>query len=298
MGVTYPERVNRINDGLVRSFMKYLYRDVHVNKFGHFGITTGPPGHGKTETALMEAWFQDPKLNEDTLDFKYFFGAKPFLKFIDEADKHEWGIWDETGITLSSKKWNTLSNILVEDVLQTMRIKQLGVIFVSQDISFVDNRARRLLQWFTEVKRFENNSPTWKIHRVRMNQMKDKIFFPYPLFKHQGRMVKLRQITLEGRLPLPIRDKFDEMHIAWKDKMMKKHRRVIDKIEKEETPMDIWEMIEHVQENKKDYLNKKGNLDADLIMLKLEVGRSRASQIVKFLVKQEKPDKKKPTVAT
>ena len=123
--------------------------------------------------------------------------------------------------------------------------------------------------------------------------MKDKIFFPYPLFKHKGRMVKLRQITLEGRLPLPLRNKFDEMHIAWKEQMMKKHRRVIDQIEREETPMDIWEMIEHVQENKKDYLNRKGKLDADLIMLKMEIGRSRASQIVKFLKKDEKDHPKK-----
>lgn len=279
----YPERIKRIKDGLVRSLMKYQYRDVHRNKFGYFGITTGPPGHAKSETALLQAWIQDPELNEDTMKFKYFFGAKPFLKFVNEANKHEWGIWDETGITFSSKKWQTLSNILVEDVCQTMRIRQLGVDFVTQDISFVDNRARRLLQWFTEVKRFEMNPPIWKLHRVRLNQMKDKIYFPYPLFTYQGRMVKLRQITLEGRLPIPIRKKFDEMHVAWKEMLMKKHKKIIENIIQEESPLDIWEMIEKVQNERKEYINTKGKLDQDIIMLKLNIGRSKASQIVKFL---------------
>lgn len=290
----YPIRITRINDGLVRSLMKYIYRDVHRNKFGYFGINTGPPGHSKSETSLLQAWIQDPELTEDTMKFKYFFGAKPFLKFVNEANKHEWGIWDETGITFSSKKWNTLSNILVEDVCQTMRIQLLGISFVTQDISFVDNRARRLLQWFTEVKRFELNPPIWKIHRVKLNQMKDKIFFPYPLFRYQEKMVKLRQIKIEGRLPLNLRNKFDELHVAWKEMMMKKHKTIIDTIIQEESPLDIWEMIELVQKNPKKYLNKKGKLDADLIMLDLEIGRSRASQIVKFLTKDDSEDIQKP----
>lgn len=282
---SYNERILGIRNPYARAYFKYIWRQVHINNFGSFGVVTGLPGMSKSYTTLLEMWFQDMDFNEDNLNEKYVWSPKAFLKFINASDKYEWAAWDETGITLSSKKWATPYNILTEDAIQVMRIRKLGIRFCSQMVSFIDNRARSLFQTYTEVKRWERNPPFWKIHRVDMNQLEGKIYFPYYIFNINGNYAKLKGIHLHTMVNDKLKDKFEEMHTAWKEELLKHHGRTLEKIELEDHEYDIWEMIEMVQNEKKKYTNAKNKLDSDLIMTILNIGKPRAVQIVKFIEK-------------
>ncbi len=284
---SYNPRILAIKDQLARNWFKYVWRQVHLNKFGHFGVITGLPGHGKTETGMLDIWIQDPTFTIDRLKEKVTMRPRDFIKNLNSFDRHEWILMSDTGLStsISSKNWNKLVNILVEDTTQIMRIKQMGVIFDAQVISFIDNRVRSLFHYFTEVKRHENHPARWKIHEVSVNQMRGKMLFPHPVLKINGRLVKLRNITLEGRLPEPFRRKFNEIQEEFKDSLMKQHAKTMAKIEMEENPLDIWEMIELVKNNMDKYLNARGKLDDDLIQLDLGIGRVRAAQIRKYINK-------------
>lgn len=288
---TYNKRILGIRDPYARAYFKHEWRQVHVNQFGHYGVITGLPGHGKSYTSLLEMFMQDTDFGEHILKERYLWSAKDFHRFINQSDNYEWGTWDETGITLSSKKWHTLHNILTEDTIQIMRHKKLGVTFCSQLIGFIDNRARSLFQTYTEVKRWETQPAFWKIHRVDMNQLESKIYFPYNIFRIKGKIVKLRGIRINALVNRNIIRKFEEVHTAWKDELAKKHLKTITKLEFEQHGYDIWEMIEKVNQEQNKYMNVKGKLDKHMIMTELGIGEPRALQIIKFIEKN--PDWKK-----
>lgn len=283
----YNKRMLGIKSNITRAFMKFAWRQVHINKFGFFGSVTGLPGHGKSETSLLMAWLQDETFDEDSLNETYIRNAKDFIKRVDGADKHEWIVWGETALTLSSRKWYDLSNILVSEVIQTMRTKELGILFDTPNIGHIDKRARELFQWFTEVKRWEDSPVYWKIHNVEIHQRYNKVHFPHPIFNVNGSMEKLKGIVIKSRLPDGILERFDKLHKKFKDEKIKKDSERISLITKKEEGIDIWDVINIVQKKQKDYLNVQGKLDKDLIMLKQNVSRDRASQIAKFIEKQK-----------
>ena len=281
----YNKRILNIKDNLTRAYYKYLWRQVHENNFGYFGIITGIPGMGKSETALMQAWIQDDTFNEDNLEDKYIRNAKDFINRVDSADKHEWLVWGETALSLSSQRWYSMSNMIVDDVIQTMRTKELGVIFDTPNIMHIDKRARDLFQWYCNVSRFEKSPVYMQIHRVFVNERYNKTFYPHPKFNINGVISKLRGIVVKGRLPKDIIDSFDILHKAFKDEITKKHIKNLDLIDQAESVTDVWGTIERIKLNLNEYKNNKDKIDKDIIMLKEGLSRDRATQVVKWIEK-------------
>ena len=290
----FNQRIMAVKDQATQSLLKHIWNDVHTNNFGFFGVVTGPPGSGKTETAMLLAYLEDMSFNAENIRERVFFEPKDFLKAIDEFDKYTWVVWSETGITLSSKKWQTMSNIMVEDVVQTMRLKKMGVIFDTQHIGFVDNRARSMFQWFTEVRRYGKRWPRWKIYRVSTSQILGKTYYPFPMFRMpSGQPFKLREVELRTRLPKPILKQFDGIHREWKEKLWAKHAKMIDKMNAEENPMGIHDIIEQVQENIEKYRGLRGNIDTSLIAVDFDIGTPMANRIKRFVEREIKIEKLK-----
>lgn len=276
-----------MKDHSARAFLKYAWRQVNLNRFGFFGCTTGTGGMGKSRTSLLLAWLEDETLNESTLQERWCRRPTDYLKRVNECSK-SWFALDDAGISssLSSKNWMELSNILVEDTSQLQRIKYNGSFIISQNIGFIDNRIRALLEWFFEVKRYEMYSPVIWVHKISVNQQRQKIFFPHPIFKIDNRTIKLSRICIRASLPKRIEDGFEEMDIAFKEMMLKKHYKVVMGIEEESSQLDIWEMIEKVSNEKGKYVNNHGRLDKSLLQLHFNISRDKADQIVNFINNQ------------
>lgn len=294
----YPDRILNISEPHVRALMKFNYRDVHKNNFGYFGVYTGLPGHGKTESAMLHAYIQDGTFSEDTLKERVCTKPKDFLRAINDMERYQWCMWMDAGLStsLSSRNWHKVTNTLVNDTTMLMRIKRIGVIFDSQMIGFIDKSTRSLFRWFIEVKRFEQQPPRLSIHNIQVNQRYGKIYFPHPVFRINGHLVKLARISLKSRLPKPMRRKFDELHSAAKEGVLKRHYKTIEKIEAEEVPRTIFEMIEEAQDNIKKFRNKRGTIDLSLIKLHFGVGRGKAEDIKKFLENMGKTKNVKNTM--
>ena len=287
----YNPRILAIKDPATRAWMKYIWRDVNENRFGYFGVITGLPGSGKTYTNMLFMWLQDESFTVDNLTERVTRNPREFLKNLNELDKHQWISMTDAGLStsISSKNWNKLGNILMEDATQIQRVKQNGVSLDVQIVKFIDNRVRALLQWFTVVKRYEKNPAKWNIHRVQVSQIKDHIYYPHPIMKIGERMFKLKSITLEGMIPKEYRTKFEEVQLEFKENLLQQHADTMNRIYEEENPLTTWERIEKVKQEKQKYLNQKGQVDADLVMLHMDVGRSEAAKVVKFIKSEKKP---------
>ncbi len=283
----YNERILSVKNDYARAWLKSVWRDMHVNNMGFFAVNTGHGGMGKSLSTNTYNFFLDMEYDVDALEDFWCRDIMKYLRRIDECEKRMITFDDAgTSRTLSSKNWMKLTNILVEDTTQVMRIKYNGSTIISQNVAFIDNRIRSLFQWFIETYRNEKNPAFMKIHKIRVNQIKQQLSFPYPLFRMpDGHMVRLTGIKMEALPPGRIRDKFEELDKEFKHRVLKEDAERAEKIMLEDNPKDIWEMIESVENDIEKYTNKKGKIDPSLIMPRFNVGRSRADQIIKLIEK-------------
>lgn len=287
----YNQRIEAINDHYIRAYMRYIWRQVHRNKFGFFGVYTGLPGMGKTESAMMKMWFQDETFDESSLKERLCRRPKQFLNAINNLDRFMWAAWMDVGLStnLSARNWQKITNAVVNDSAMIMRIKDMGIVFDSQIVGYIDKSTRSLFQWFYEVNRFENNPPVINIHKIRVNQRYNNVYFPHPIFRIGGRMVKLSRMTIKGRLPKVILNKFDDLQIAAKEKVLKQHHDMMDMMEQRENPKTVYEMVNEVHADvnskavKKKFKNKNGTIDISLIMAHFKIGRGKADQVKKLV---------------
>ncbi len=288
--MNYNPRILKMTNPIIRAWMKYIWRDVNRDKFGFFADITGPPSSGKTLTNMALMFLQDTTFTPDTIKDRITRKPRDFIRTLNELDRGQWMTMTDAGqsSSISSKNWMKLGNIIMEDVTQVQRIKRCGITLDVQVERWIDNRVRTLFQWHTEVKRFGSNPSVWKIHRVKFNQITNTIIYPHPVLKVNNRMFKLRNITMKGIVPKEYIRVWEELEVEFKDRIIKESYDRIERIEQEENPLTTWERIDKVREKVEDYTNSRGKVDADLIMLKMNVGRSEAAKIVKFLRKEGK----------
>lgn len=101
----------------------------------------GDPGTGKSYTAISLAERVDDKFNID----KVVFTAQEFLEVIDKCDRGEVIIFDEAGVGVPAREWQSVQNKLISYVLQTFRYKNLCVIFTTPHVSYIDKQVRLLI---------------------------------------------------------------------------------------------------------------------------------------------------------
>lgn len=227
----------------------------------------------------------NPKRFDETF---YANTAKEFIQIVDDSRRGDCVIWDEAGVSLSSRKWHSLSNILTGEVLQTYRVNYLTVFFVTPDLSFVDVQARRLMTLFVENKRYtEKEGHAW-LYNISVDRKTGKIYFPwYTVKPRRGGLINLPHIKIPrkaiNKVPKVTWKRIHEKELVFKHKTRKKNLAVIEAIEQEENTMTIYDMINEVDSNREKYTNPKGELDRHLVQLHLSVGRDKAAQIVKFI---------------
>jgi hypothetical protein len=89
-------------------------------------------------------------------------------------------IFDDIGVGLNSRRWQTDTNIIVNDVLEICRTSRACSIFTVMDASFIDKVVREILAWHLEISesrhadgynvlkvlRAKKQFRTGKMHRV------------------------------------------------------------------------------------------------------------------------------------
>lgn len=194
------------------SMIKYILKRIENNK--NFLVTiTGPTGSGKSWTGLAIAELLDPTFNIDRVIFK----GRELMKLINEGNLKPGSVilWDEAGIDLSNRNWQSVTNKMLNALLQTFRHKNFILLFTVPYHDFIDASTRKLFhadfetqrinkkqkvvvikpkllqynsnmgKWYRKYLRVQSNNSIIKIRRWAVPKPSDKLIKDYESKKNQ-----------------------------------------------------------------------------------------------------------------
>jgi len=159
--------------GMINDFRERLFkqnRNVLI-------VVTGLPGSGKSYAALKIAELAS---NPGRFTIRnVVFSGEEFMTLLNSGtlEKGDWVVFDEAGVSLSARQWNSLTNKLLNFVLQTFRHRNIGVIFCAPDYTFVDSATRKLFHAYIETNEKKIN------REMGYNDIKYFNLEPEPRFK-------------------------------------------------------------------------------------------------------------------
>jgi len=123
---------------------------------------TGDTGSGKSYTALRIGEILDPGFSISSVAFD----PKEFITLVKNGKKGDNGgfipltkgsiiIFDEAGVGMAAREWQSIQNKLMGYILQTFRFKNYGVIFTVPDLSFIDVQARKLFHNYIKTREID-----------------------------------------------------------------------------------------------------------------------------------------------
>lgn len=172
------------------SWIRYLKQRLRQNK-NFMGVITGPTGSGKSWSGLSIGEMIDPSFNID----QCVFGGRELMELINsgKVKRGSYILWDETGVGLSSRNWQSLANKVLSFLMQSFRHKNFILLFTTPYEDFVDVSTRKLIH--AEFK------------TISIDFNKKKVKLKPKLYQYNPEMKKfykkyLRVITKEGVIPI------------------------------------------------------------------------------------------------
>lgn len=174
------------------SMVRYILNRIRNNK-NFLATITGPTGSGKSWTALSIAELLDPTFSVDRIIFK----GKDLMKLINEGDLKAGSviIWDEAGIDLSNRNWQSVTNKMLNALLQTFRHRNFILIFTVPFHDFIDSSSKKLFHADFETQRINKNKMEViiKPKLLQYNPNLGKWYRKYLKVKRQGKIFKVKR---------------------------------------------------------------------------------------------------------
>ena len=129
--------------------------DLHTPKYHNFFLDSGIVSHnsGKSYCALSMAKQLDKRFTMDNVVF-----TPEELMNLVESDKLKKGsviVWDEAGVGISHRSWQSQTNKLINYLLQTFRHRNFILIFTSPHLDFIDASTRKLFHAQFQTKEID-----------------------------------------------------------------------------------------------------------------------------------------------
>lgn len=159
-------------------WIKYLNQRIRQNK-NWLCIITGQTGSGKSWSALSLAEMIDPEFNID----RCIFSGRDLMKLINskKLKKGSVIIWDEAGVDLSNRDWQSLTNRILNFLLQTFRHKCFILFFTTPYMDFVDSNTRKLFHAEMRCISIDYNKKTTTLNPqlIQYNPRMQKFYYKY-----------------------------------------------------------------------------------------------------------------------
>ena len=254
----------------------------------------GETGSGKSSSALSIAERIDPDFTVKHL----VFNARDFIELLDR-DKHELNrgqviIWDEAGVGLSAKDFQTVTNKAISNITQTFRSRNLAVIFTTPTFKFIDKSVRLLFHQYIETRyiNFKKKQVAVKWTTLQYNPRMNKIYEHYYTTEMNGRIVEMNPVMI----PKPsaqLWHRYLKKKRRFNDELTKKTYNDIVKIENKRINNgvmqreDLTPYVKMVMKNLDKYKTKNGKaINAEKIMLYTNLGRIKSGR-VKIIVEDK-----------
>jgi len=280
--------LNNNEDLSDNSFIRNIrYRLFKQNK-NWLGIVCGDTGSGKSYSALSLADILVPR--GITIKRNVVFNAVQFLqKLTDKSlQKGDILIFDEAGVGMSSREWYSTQNKLMGSVLQTFRNMNVGVIFTTPNLSFIDVQARKLFHNYLETANidFKTSTATLKVYKIQHNSRLDKTYYKSPKFLVEGRIRKMTHLSLPKPKAYLIKE-YEEAKTSYTESLNAEAlKELTGGNEKQKPVVDVEGIKKSILKNKNTYLkeyNHRKYIDFELIKNDFNIGHTIARTIKKTL---------------
>lgn len=124
-----------------KHWISYVKQRIRQNK-NFLGAVVGPTGSGKSYTSLRICEELDPDFSID----RVVFGGLALMELV-VGGKLKRGsaiCFEETGVEMSAKNWHSLTNRLLNNLIQTFRHRGFILIMNSPFLDFIDKSTRKL----------------------------------------------------------------------------------------------------------------------------------------------------------
>jgi len=176
------------------AWVRYIRDRLHNRNKNFLPMITGPTGSGKSWTALSIGEMVDDDFDEDRIVFR----ASELLELINSGNLKRGSVilWDEAGIDMSNRNWQSHLNKTMNYLLQTFRHRNFCLIFTAPYGDFIDTATRKLFHAEFETDGINRTKGTCAIKpkMLQYNAELKKWYKKYlKVIKDQSGMTKIRR---------------------------------------------------------------------------------------------------------
>lgn len=216
-------------DSVTRAYLRTIYYTTHHVGLSWIGVEVGRHRAGKSLGTIAVATMLDRTFWDD-LEMRVVYYAKDFMRALRKIRKQEiigaHVVWDEAGVGLPARQWYDLSNQAISSALQVAGYLRPALHFVTQDFTYIDSQARKLVQHFWEFRRSSTEKTTIIPSLLAHNRRSGDVYFYYPRIIYRypdgslGPKVIINRIYLY-RPPRELEERYIIHSHPWKDKILK-----------------------------------------------------------------------------
>lgn len=193
---------------------------------------TGPTGSGKTYSALKIAESLDPDFTIENVAFT----AKEFMTCINNPKMKSGSviIFDEAGVALSSRSWQSVQNKLLNYVLQTFRHRNYIVIFTAPHMGFVDAASRKLLHCYMETTGIDSVKKHVKLKPllIQVSQRTSNPYYKYLRLVQKGKKSTPIKRFMAGLASEKLREDYEKKKTLYTTELFSQIMDEIDEADK------------------------------------------------------------------
>ncbi len=155
-------------------------------------VVTGPPGSGKTYFSISKAEQLSKMMGVPFGGDNIALKAEEFIDAIDSptllSPPGSNLVFDEVGVTLSSRTWQNRLQVFLNFYLQTCRSRNNVIWMTTPSFGFVDAQARSLTNAIIEMKGIDHHHHLSRAKPllVQTNQRSGKSYFKYLQYSNTG----------------------------------------------------------------------------------------------------------------
>ncbi len=206
-------------------------------------LIIGETGSGKSWSAIKLGEQLDPNFSIDNICFT----PKEFLERIDKGElaKGSILIYDEAGISFGARDFYQDVNKALSYVLQGFRAFNIGTIFTTPNLSFIDIHARKLIHTVLETISVNHNESycivKWK--NLEHNPLYDKTYYKFPRIIRNNRIITVDRIKIY-KASDKLLDAYEKKKMAYLKALTKRSIDSIDKDEAKKHPLTDEQLID------------------------------------------------------
>lgn len=173
-----------------------VWRRANVENQHFVGVLVGREGSGKSHSALRICEAADASFHAD----RVYFDPANFVEDLrgGEVGEGDAVMLDESGVGLGNRTWYEQSQVLFNQLLQTIRDNNLIILLTLPRLNELDKQARGRLHAVMEADTLEpGERATWRFKNVDPGRVqKDDIYYKYPRLRINNRLRVVTRISI------------------------------------------------------------------------------------------------------